>query len=193
MERARVGDVPQADRLRRVLRVDNCLNIGVRVEQSIPLFPRNELVLSSARRCQRQSRSRRHGLALISTATDEVVHAPHQRPSYWDTAPRARSQPPAIRTLTRPPNYLRAIPFFSGDAVPKREQTDANTQPFQPGDVVRLRGREVTGVVIGSSYNRQRLKIRWDTGEIMHCVKNKLELSPTRNVQTGRRAPTRRK
>ena len=55
-------------------------------------------------------------------------------------------------------------------------------------------GREVTGVVIGSSYDRQRVKIRWDdTGQVMHCVKNKLELSPTRNVQTGRQALARRK
>jgi hypothetical protein len=48
---------------------------------------------------------------------------------------------------------------------------------------LRLRGREVTGVVIGSSYDRQRMKIRRnDTGQVMHCVKNKLELSPTRQL-----------
>jgi hypothetical protein len=52
----------------------------------------------------------------------------------------------------------------------------ATAQPLRLGAAVRLRGRKATGVVIGNSRDRYRVRVQWDdTGEVTHCLKRNLE------------------
>ena len=64
-------------------------------------------------------------------------------------------------------------------AQPLRNRPDATAQPLPLGTTVRLRRREATGVVIGNSRDKYRVRVQWDdTGEVTHCLKRNLE--PTR-------------
>jgi hypothetical protein len=59
---------------------------------------------------------------------------------------------------------------------PLRKRPDATAQPLPLGAAVRLRGRDATGVVIGNSRDRYRVRVQWDdTGEVTHCLKRNLE------------------
>jgi hypothetical protein len=52
----------------------------------------------------------------------------------------------------------------------------ATAQPLRLGAAVRLRGRGVTGVVIGNSPDIDRVRVRWDdTDEVAHCLRASLE------------------
>jgi hypothetical protein len=63
----------------------------------------------------------------------------------------------------------RTLPSRNDDPV-------ATAQPLPLGATVRLRGREATGVIIGNSTDRDRVRVQWDdTGEVTHCVKTNLE------------------
>jgi hypothetical protein len=47
------------------------------------------------------------------------------------------------------------------------------------GATVRLRGREATGVIVGRSIDRDRVRVQWDdTGEVAHILISNLERVP---------------
>jgi hypothetical protein len=50
-------------------------------------------------------------------------------------------------------------------------------QPLLIGATVRLRGTEPTGVIIGNSSDKDRVRVRWkDTGDETYCLKANLAL-----------------
>jgi hypothetical protein len=51
-------------------------------------------------------------------------------------------------------------------------------QPLLVGATIRLRGRGATGVIIGNSSDKDRVRVRWeDTGDVTHCLKANLVLA----------------
>jgi hypothetical protein len=60
---------------------------------------------------------------------------------------------------------------------PLRKHSATTAQPLLLGAHVRMRGRDATGVIIANSSDSDRVRVRWDdTGEVMHCLRGKLEL-----------------
>jgi hypothetical protein len=52
----------------------------------------------------------------------------------------------------------------------------ATAHPLRVGAAVRVRARGVTGLIVGSSYSLDRVRVRWDgTGKVTHCLRASLE------------------